>query len=159
MGDELVSTRSTQSERGGGEKRPASLFAYTEEFERSFPYYLAIGMTYEQYWEQDSTLVRAYRKAAKIQRDLRNQDAWLQGAYFYEALCDAAPIFRAFAKKGTKATPYRDGPFEFKTNTEKPEERKSHEEKQDEKAKSYMEMLAISLNEKFMKKTGGDTNG
>lgn len=80
MGDELVSTRSTQSERGGGDKRPASLFAYTEEFERSFPYYLAIGMTYEQYWEQDSTLVRAYRKAAKIQRDLRNQDAWLQGA-------------------------------------------------------------------------------
>lgn len=159
MGDELVSTRSTHTERGGGDTRPASLFAYTEAFEKSFPYYLAIGMTYEQYWEGNCQLVKAYRKAARIKQDLRNQDAWLLGAYFYEALCDASPLFRAFAKKGTKAIPYRTEPFAFKVESEEPEDRKTSEEKQDEKAKSYMEMLAISLNEKFLKKNGGETHG
>ena len=70
-------------------------------------------MTYEQFWEQDCELVKYYRKAAQIRQDLRNQDAWLQGAYFYEALIDAAPVLRAFAKKGTKPTPYREGPYEL----------------------------------------------
>ena len=67
-------------------------------------------MTYEQFWEQDCELVKYYRKAAQIKQGLRNQDAWLQGAYFYEALIDAAPVLRAFAKKGTKPALYRESP-------------------------------------------------
>ena len=31
--------------------RPAPRFAYTQKFYDVFPYYLAIGMTPEQYWE------------------------------------------------------------------------------------------------------------
>lgn len=31
--------------------------------------------------------------------------------YFYEALCDASPIFNPFAKKGTKPIPYRSLPY------------------------------------------------
>ena len=56
-------------------------------------------------------------------------------------------------------SPYRTEPFAFKVESEEPEDRKTSEEKQDEKAKSYMEMLAISLNEKFLKKNGGETHG
>ena len=59
--------------------RPAPRFAYTQKFYDVFPYYLAIGMTPEQYWEGDCELVRYYRKAAQIRQDLKYQDAGLQG--------------------------------------------------------------------------------
>lgn len=114
-------------------------------------------MTCEQFWEQDCELVKYYRRAAQIRQDLKNQDAWVQGAYFYEALCDAAPILRAFAKKGTKATPYRKEPFELYAKTSRPE-REKVEEKHDDRAKAYMEAFAIANNRKFQTK-GGEVSG
>ena len=111
-------------------------------------------MTYEQFWEQDCDLVRYYRKAAQIKQDLRNQDAWLQGAYYYEALIDASPVFRSFAKKGTKPIPYRNSPYELfgQKNTAK---RREVQEKHDEKAKAFMEAFMVSVNKKFQEKGGG----
>lgn len=86
---------------------------YADLFEEAFPYYLAIGMTYEQYWEQDSELVKYYRKAQEIKRDEANWAAWLQGLYVYEAIADISPILHAFAKKGTRAREYSKKPYEF----------------------------------------------
>ena len=114
-------------------------------------------MSYEQFWEQDCELVKYYRKAEKIRQDLKNQDAWLQGAYFYEALIDAAPVFRAFAKKGTKPTPYRDGPYDL-FHREDREERQEAREKHDDRAKAYMEAFMVSVNQKFQEK-GGEVSG
>ena len=111
-------------------------------------------MTYKQFWEQDCDLVKYYRKAAQIRQDLKNQEAWLQGVYIYEALIDASPVFRSLAKKGTRPIPYRDRPYELFTqkNVGKKEE---IQEKRDEKAKAYMEAFAISINKKFQEKGGG----
>lgn len=111
-------------------------------------------MTYEQFWEQDCELVKYYRKAAQIKQDLRNQDAWLQGAYFYEALIDAAPVLRAFAKKGTEPTPYREGPYELFSQQDK-KQQKQLQEKHDDQAKAYMEAFMVSVNKKFQEKGGG----
>ena len=111
-------------------------------------------MSYEQYWEQDCELVKYYRKAAQIKQELRNQDAWLQGAYFYEALVDAAPILRAFAKKGTKPTPYREVPYELFSRQDKGQQEKM-QEKHDEKAKAFMQAFALANNKKFQEKGGG----
>lgn len=114
-------------------------------------------MTYHQFWDDDCTLVKYYRKAAQIKRDLRNQDAWLQGAYFYEALADVAPVFRSFAKKGTKPIPYRENPYELFTRRDT-KQKKSLEERHDDQAKAYMEAFMVSLNKKFQGKDG-DVNG
>ena len=114
-------------------------------------------MTYEQFWEQDCELVRYYRKAAQIRQDLKNQDAWLQGTYIYEALIDAAPVFRSLTKKGTKPIPYRTEPYDLFAKNDKGR-RKQVQQKQDEKAKAYMEAFMVSVNKKFRKK-GGDVNG
>lgn len=111
-------------------------------------------MTYEQFWEQDCELVKYYRKAAQIRQDLRNQDAWLQGAYFYETLIDAAPVLRAFAKKGTKPTPYRESPYELFSRQDK-KQQKQLQEKHDDQAKAYMEAFMVSVNKKFQEKGGG----
>ena len=120
-------------------------------------------MTYDQFWNQDVELVKAYQEADKIKHDLRNQDMWIQGAYIYEAILDAAPVLRfSLGKKPPKPIPYRDQPIDIHVGARKQEEKQekllSVEEKSDKKAKAMMEMFMVSINKKFEKK-GGDSNG
>ena len=143
----------TQSERGGSGERPASLAAYGPKFWEVFPYYLSLGMTPEEFWDGDPLLARCYRQAAKLRQERKNQDAWIQGAYIYEALVDAAPVFRAFGKKGTKPVPYRDQPFElYRRDRERPgepAEAKQKEQEPSQGAMAYMQMFAAATNRKF----------
>ena len=151
MDSELVSSSLSATEGSGQSGSPPS-FTYTEKFYELFPYYLSIGMTAEQYWEGDSTLVKYYRKAEELRNDKRNQELWLQGAYIYEAICDVAPILHAFAKKGTKPTPYTTKPYPLNAKQSKRDE----EEKQRkiaEKGKRFMEAMAVAINKKFEGKT------
>jgi phage-related protein len=109
-------------------------------------------MTAEQYWEGDCTLVKYYRKAEELRNEKRNQELWLQGMYVYEAICDVAPILHAFAKKGTKPTPYSEKPYPLNAK----QSARDEEEKQrrlTEKGKRFMEAMATSINKKFEGKT------
>ncbi len=73
---------------------------------------MSIGMSYDEFWNQDVHRVKAYRKAYELHEKRRNQELWLQGMYFYEALCDASPLFRFTMKKGSiKPEPYMKEPF------------------------------------------------
>ena len=73
---------------------------------------MSIGMTYDEFWNQDVRLVEVYRKAAELRDKRRNHELWLQGMYIYEALCDASPLFRFSMKKGTiKPEPYVKEPY------------------------------------------------
>lgn len=133
----------------GSERNVRSSFlTYTEQFYEVFPYYLSIGMTYEQFWEGDPTLVKYYRRAAEIKNERKNQELWLQGLYVYEALCDVAPIMHAMAKRGTKARPYPEQPYAI---SEKQRKRDAEEKERmvSEKGKMFMEMLMRQHNKKF----------
>lgn len=57
----------------------------TEWFIESEPYYLAIGMTHEQYWEDDPWLTQTYRRAHELTVEMRNQEMWWQGMYIFKA--------------------------------------------------------------------------
>ena len=133
----------------GGE-RDSSLphSTYTERFYEMFPYYLSIGMTLEQYWERDCTLVKYYRKAEELRNDKRNQELWLQGMYIYEAICDVSPILHAFAKKGAKPHPYPSKPYAISEKQIR-QEREEKERKLAEKGKRFMEALMQSTNKRF----------
>ena len=72
---------------------------------------MSIGMTYDEFWHGDVTMVRAYRKAQEFRDRRKNQEMWIQGMYVYEAILDVAPILHAFAKKGTKPEPYSKEPY------------------------------------------------
>jgi hypothetical protein len=151
LDSELVSSSLSTTEEDGQRSSPSS-FTYTEKFYELFPYYLAIGMTAEQYWDGDSALVKYYRKAEELRNEKRNQELWLQGMYIYEAICDVAPILHAFAKKGTKVTPYSSKPYPITAKQIKRDE----EEKQRElvkKGKRFMEAMTASINKKFEGKT------
>ena len=151
MDSELVS--SSLSATGGSEPNgSAPSFTYTEKFYELFPYYLAIGMTYDQYWNDNPTLVKYYRKAAELRKEMKNEELWLQGMYFYEAICDVSPILNANAKKGTKPHPYSEKPYSI-TNTQREREEEERARRVAEKGKRVMEALMQSTNKRFEGKT------
>lgn len=131
-----------------GDAEASPPFTYAKKFHEAFPQYLAIGMTYEQFWDGDCTLVVDYRKAEEIRNRKLNQEMWLQGMYFYEALCDVAPIIRAFGKKGTRPHKYPSEPYSL---TEK--ERKATNERKERqvfnKGLAMMQALMKVNNSKF----------
>ena len=147
MDSELVSSPLSATE---GSEHNSSLpnFTYTERFCEMFPYYLSIGMTYEQYWDGDCTLVKYYRKAEELRNEKRNQELWLQGMYVYEAICDVSPILHAFAKKGAKPHPYPTKPYAISEKQVR-QEREEKERKLIEKGKKFMEAMMLSNNKRF----------
>lgn len=127
--------------RGSEQENDASPpLSYSEQFHKVFPMYLAMGMTYEQFWDGDSILAVDYRKADEIRNDKLNQQLWLQGMYIYEALCDVAPILRAFPKKGTKPHKYPTEPYAI---TQKEQKQKSEQKEKlvAEKGKAMLDAM------------------
>lgn len=113
-------------------------------------------MTYEQFWDGDVEMAKAYREAYRIKKREENQQAWLQGAYVYHAIGALAPVLKAFAKGSAK--PYMEHPFGYEEEAkEQPKEQTG-----DRNALSWMEMWAINFNQKFDEKNqkkGGDADG
>lgn len=105
--------------------RSAAPFSLTEQFEEQCPVYISFGMTPEQYWDGDPSLVKWYRQAQRFKNEQLNREAWLHGLYVYNAVCCAHPLFNPYAKRA-KAKPYPEQPYELfapiKTAHEKREE-------------------------------------
>ena len=135
---------------GGSRLTATSHFPYRDLFDACFPTYLSYGMTYEQYWRGDCTLVKSYRKAEALRVQRANQMAWLEGRYFYEALCDASPLLHAFAKEGTEPYPYRDEPIPVTLD-----EVDEYRARQIEKQKAEFRAFADAMNAQTKKRPKG----
>jgi len=81
-----------------------------EIFTQAFPYYLSMGMTYDEFWLGAPSLVRAYRKAYDMKRHERNYEMWMQGRYIFDAL-RCAPLLVGFPEEGVKPGNYPDMPY------------------------------------------------
>lgn len=138
MGSERIDARFLDTEETmGAEDGKSAPLSYAEIFENKCPEYMAMGMSYAEYWDGDATLPRYYRKAQKIKNKQRNSEMWLQGMYYYEALIDASPLFR-FSTKPTKPLPYPDMPYAL--DKKEIEEQKVLREKEEMlRMKAYME--------------------
>lgn len=133
---------------------------YTEIFEECFPFYLSIGMTYKEFWEGDVTLPKFYREAEKQrqrqQLESDNFKCWLQGKYFFEALCCASPLLRtSFGKGEIRAHEYRDKPYEFADTPQTKSKVEIEQEKQNLLLKTQISMCNIVHEFKHLPK-GGD---
>lgn len=111
--------------------------SYEQTFETIFPYYLSIGMTYEQFWYQNCDLVKAYRKAEELRQRRRNQELWLQGRYIYDALCAVSPVLHAFAKNGTQPQPYLEKPYP----SDKEESKAREQEQMENQAEAFRQYV------------------
>lgn len=128
-------------------RRP--FFRYTKVFEDSFPYYLSIGMTPEQYWDHDCTLATAYRKADEIRLDRENQQLWMLGHYVYDALICVSPTFRAF--KPQRPRKYVESPYSITKKQEK-ERREAEEKAKAEKVRAEFRARVEQWNIQFLAK-------
>lgn len=99
-----------------GDKKPKKVerFFLTNQFNKCCPFFISIGMTYEQFWYEDPTIANMYLEAFKIKEEREAEKikwiTWEQGLYVYEAICDVSPVLRAFSK-ATKPLPYPEKPY------------------------------------------------
>ena len=122
------------------EETPTLVKTNTEIFEECFPFYLAIGMSYAEYWEGDPILTQYYRKAYHIKQEEINNNAWLQGMYIYDAVSTALHnSLRGFGKNKPPAKDYAKQPYEFKNKVKTEAEKAKEVEIEQEKAAAWME--------------------
>ena len=113
-------------------------------------------MSYDEFWYGDVIRTVAYRKAEKIRKDKLNEQLWLQGMYFYEALCDVAPVLVTIPKKGANIIPFVTEPYALSEAERKKKEERLAKERQDAMLKKFMaQATKININ-KF---SGGGNNG
>lgn len=131
---------------------------YGEIFDEQFPYYLAIGMTPEEYWDGESWLKPAYRKAYEIRMKREQTTAdmqnWYMGQYIIKAL-QAVPLLVAGlnVKRGTDLPDYPDKPFLIQAEEEKKEElRRKHEEDQQQLAMAIFQQFTMKMNKNIEKR-------
>lgn len=115
----------------------------TETFEEVFPYYLAFGMTYEQFWYGSPELVIPYRRADEIRRRRRNEELWLAGMYTADAL--ASTVGNMFSKQKYQ---YPSEPRPL-TLDEALERRERQRKAKEEKIKAAFTARALSVNQRM----------
>jgi len=98
-----------------------------------------MGMSRDEFWYGDPFLVEDYRKLKQLSFEDKNFGFFLQGRYFYDALLCVAPILHAYAKKGTKATPYHKEPYDFSDS-------KKEEKAKPLNMKERFEIIAAQIN-------------
>ena len=126
--DSDISDISESAITGGvGGKIAAPPQSLMSVFEDACPHYMAMGMTYEQFWDGDTSAHKAYRKAKKLMTIEVNTNAWIQGLYVYEALLDVGQYTKAFSK--AKPRPYRSEPIELYESQRKEREEREQREK------------------------------
>ncbi len=152
MGNELVSDLLPDM---GAEIDSLAPLAYTKTIYNHFPYYLSIGMTEQQYFDGDSCLVIYYRQADKIRKQRKNEFAWLQGMYIYDAILSTSPALRAIG--GSDPIPYREEPYPIThEEIEKAKEKQRLAKFEEKKAEMIAKAAAINRN---FKKKDGEVNG
>jgi len=89
-----------------------STTTYAEAFAKLCPRYMAMGMTYTEFWHSNTSVHYAYRKAYELRQAQTNWSLWMQGMYNFNALLCAAPVIRMTMGKGrVEPGKYPDEPY------------------------------------------------
>ena len=110
---------------------------------------MSIGMTYDEFWNQDVTMARAFRKADELNRRRQNEILWMQGMYIREALLST--VGNMFIGKGSAPIEYPKEPYPI--TAEQIEEKKERERKSmEERMKADLFAVAARMINKQMPK-------
>lgn len=97
------------SDGGDSAVTPISL---AEMFEKLCPAYMAMGMSYDEFWHRNTKAHKAYREAWEQKKQYRNWEMWWQGMYVYDLLMKLAPILRTtFGKGRVEPGKYAEEPY------------------------------------------------
>lgn len=98
---------------------PRTPRTYSEVFEELCPFYMSIGMSYEEYWDGDIYAPKHYRRAEKMRQEQVNHEAWLNGLYVYDALMSGLSHMN---KNKSDHRNYSEKPYDFTPPKNKTEE-------------------------------------
>jgi hypothetical protein len=154
LGAEWVSELSTHNQ--GVEAKAFAPFSYQKLFEDVCPFYMSIGMTYDEFWHGKPEQAKYCRRAYELKKKQLNEQMWLQGMYFFEAICDVAPVLVSMPKKDAKIQPYSTEPYAMTAKEQEERERREAERKQKIMLERFNAMTTL-VNHKF--KQGGGDNG
>ena len=123
----------------------------SDVFWEAYPYYIAMGMSEDEYWNGDAQACVAYRKAQEQRLKMQDLYAWRQGAYIYNALCAVAPYFNSI--KPQKPEKYT---MPFSDNENRAMDAEPTGEKRETNAGlAYMKNWADTFNKRFKDKQHG----
>ncbi len=134
MGSELLSDAYPTEPKDAQSSKTDS-----EIYREMCPFYLSIGMSSAEYWDGDPSLPRYYRKAYLLKQEQANQQAWIQGLYFYNAF--GAIMSQMFPDKGNKSKTYIEKPIDFHKKDFVQEQEPVDEEKEAKLAEIWMNRL------------------
>lgn len=146
MDDKLTAISSSTVENVGGEGSNTLTFdSCRKTFDKALPSYLAMGMSYDEFYKKDHTLVIAYRRAYEQKRENDNYEKWLMGLYVYHAVSRVAPLLIPF-NEHPKPEPYLDKPFPI---FKKEGEGDAKSNAVFDKGMAYMQAQMSKINKKF----------
>ena len=102
------------------------------------PSCLAIGITPEQFWKMNPSLLEPYSKAEELKEEKHDTHMWMMGSYIYEAF--SVVLANAFRKKGSTAKHYRDKPYMMESKEVRGELTK---EEKVEKTETLFKILSV----------------
>ena len=156
MGDRLIEEDKPQQ---------TSPTPYGDIFDELFPHYLLMGMTPEQYWDGESSLKPAYRKAYQMRMEneqrLADRNNWYMGQYLISVLQSVPLLVGGLNVKPTTRLPeYPEKPFFEKFDAQRKEEdRKKKEEDQMKLALAMFQSAVLQKNKLLGKEPKSDSAG
>ena len=144
MGDRLTGEKDSPKQ--------TSPTPYGDTFDELLPHYMAMGMTYDEYWDGEYGTKRACRKAYRIRMDneqrVIDRNYWYMGQYIMAAI-QATPLIvpGVNMKKGASPPDYPDKPFLVRVEEQKQEEvRRKQEEDQSKLAMAMFQAWTARFN-------------
>ena len=132
------------------EEKPKSDTPISDWLDKLCPYYMMIGVPYDEFWHGDYTHLKYYVEKHKLEIEKRNQELWLQGLYNYDALTTA--ISNALAKSAGQRKKYPEKPYRITEKTE--EEKQAEKEKMVDDFRSQLMALDRRFTQKHSKEQG-----
>ena len=107
---------------------------------------MSIGMSYDDFWNGDVSMVKAYRKAYELRMRRENELLWMQGIYVRDAL--SSTVVNMFAGKGSAKQKYPDEPYPVTAQQQAEIEEKKRRAKE-ERMKAQFAAFAESVRKRL----------
>jgi hypothetical protein len=107
---------------------------------------MSIGMSHDEFWNQDVAMVRAFRKAHELKRRQQNEMLWMQGLYVRDALL--ATVGNMFAN-GSKKNEYPSEPYPV-TEEQVAEKKVAEHRQMEERMKADIMAMATRMTKQKM---------
>lgn len=113
-------------------------------------YYMALGVSADEFWNGDPTLLKYYVEKHRIAVEQQNERMWLQGVYFYEAISTA--LAQAFSKHSNAK--YPEKPHRLTPLSE--EEQELENKKKVEEFREQLMAIGKRFEAKHKREQGGE---